>query len=212
MKLFLSDFDGTLVGRDILGVVSGINGTADLDKKLHDETMREMIAGIRNHDKLKQRIDLLRGITTAQIKQKLDENNYLNAGAGELFAYLKSQGFKTVLHTGNILPVAEYYQNLLGIDYVVCNRPRMSGDSIAGIEITDFAAADFKTAGCMEIIKKLNVPRENIWAIGDSIVDLGVFKLAGTSVAINAKEGIEKHADIVLKTGDLRELIPYLAG
>jgi len=112
-KLFLSDFDGTLVNKDILDVLCGINGKEEESKRLNEE----FIAGKREGlPTLKQRIDFLKGITTAQIKAKLDVKNYLIAGAIELFAYLKASGYITVLHSGNILPVLEYYQGLLDID------------------------------------------------------------------------------------------------
>lgn len=206
-KLFLSDFDGTLVSKDILDVVCGIVGKEKESERLNEEIISGRQNGLHI---LKSRIDFLRGVTLEQIKSKLDDNNYLLDGAKELFAYLKANGFTTVLHTGNILPVAEYYQNLLGVDYVVCTKPRMNGNKIVGIELKDFGKPGFKAKGCKEIIDKFDISKENIYAIGDSIVDLSVFELAGTCIAINAKGGIEKHADIVLKSGTLTELIPYL--
>lgn len=207
VKIFLSDFDGTLVNKDILDVLCGINGKEEESKRLN----AEFIAGKRDGlPTLKQRIDFLKGVSTLQIKAKLDAENYLVDGAKELFAYLKANGFVTVLHSGNILPVLEYYQNLLGIDYIVGNKPRRNGDSIIGIELEDFASRDFKVKGCKEIISKLNISKECVYAIGDSPADLGVFSLAGTCIAINAKGGIDKNVDIVLKNGNLSELIPYL--
>jgi phosphoserine phosphatase len=66
--------------------------------------------------------------------------------------------------------------------------------------------------GCKEIIEKLGAPKKNIHAIGDSAVDIPVFELAGTKIAINPKGGIENNADIVLRGGSLAELVPYLQG
>lgn len=205
-KLFLSDFDGTLVTKDILDVLCGINGKEEESKRLNEE----FIAGKREGlPTLKQRIDFLNGITSMQIKKKLDTENYLVEGVKELFAFLKSNGYITVLHSGNILPVLEYYQQLLQIDYIVGNTPRRKGDAIIGIELEDFASRDFKVLGCKKIIEELGIDTNNIYAIGDSPADLAVFGLAGTRIAINAKGGIDKHAEIVLKN-DLKELIAYL--
>lgn len=206
-KLFLSDFDGTLVNKDILDVLCGINGKEEESKFLNEE----FIAGKREGlPTLKQRIDFLKGVTSLQIKEKLDKNNYLVPGAKALFSYLKTHGFKTVLHSGNILPVLEYYKDLLDIDFIVGNKPRYIDDKIWGIEIEDFAGRDFKVKGCQQIITNLGIATSNIFAIGDSPADLGVFELAGTRIAINSKGGIDKNADIVLKSGDLSELISYL--
>ena len=77
-KLFLSDFDGTLVNKDILDVLCGINGKEEESKFLNEE----FIAGKREGlPTLKQRIDFLKGVTSLQIKEKLDKNNYLVPGA-----------------------------------------------------------------------------------------------------------------------------------
>lgn len=206
MKIFLSDFDGTLVNKDILDVLCGINGKEEESKLLNEE----FIAGKREGlPTLKQRIDFLNGITKQQIKDKLDKNDYLIKGAVELFKFLKKNNIITVLHSGNILPVLEYYQQKLKIDYVVGNQPRCEGEVIIGIEIEDFASRDFKYKGCQDIINKLRIEKKNVIAIGDSPADLQVFSLAGTKVVINAKGGIDKDAEIILGN-DLSDLIPAL--
>lgn len=206
MKVFLSDFDGTLVQKDILDVLCGINGKEEESERLN----AEFIAGKREGlPTLKKRIDFLKGITSEQIKAKLDENDYLVEGAKELFAFLKSRGVVTVLHSGNITPVLGYYQKLLQIDYIVGNKPRMNGDVIEGIEIEDFASRDFKVVGCRDIIEKYGTEKRDIIAIGDSPADKAVFELAGFRAVINAKGGIEDMADVVLGNS-LAELIPHL--
>ena len=206
-KVFLSDFDGTLVNTDILDVLCGINGKEEESKRLNEE----FIAGKREGlPTLKQRIDFLNGVTTEQIKEKLDECNYLVDGAKELFAYLKENGYITVLHSGNLVPVLEYYQNLLGIDYVVGNAPRMNGNTIIGIEIEDFASRNFKVDGCQKIIDEIGDKKKDVLAIGDSPADRAVFSLADKRIVINPKGGIEQEADIVLKNS-LAELISVLA-
>jgi phosphoserine phosphatase len=205
-KIFLSDFDGTLVGEGVLDAVCEINGIKNASVNLQKANIAN---GWKSTAPLVNLINSLKGITKTQIKQKLDKNNFLNSGAVELFKFLRENNFVTVLHTGNIAPVAEYYQKLLGIDYIVCPRPQMDGEVIAGIT-ADALVKNFKSIGCEEIIKKLGIKKENIWAIGDSIVDLPVFNLAGHTFAINPKEDIDKHADIVLKSGNLTEVIPYI--
>jgi len=207
MKLFLSDFDGTLVGKGVLDAVAMINGIENASEKLRQQSILD---GWKSVKPLMGLINSFKGITRTQIKSKFDENNFLVKGAKELFAFLKSNGFITVLHTGNILPVAEYYQDLLGIDYLVCPRPQMDGDSIVGLAEGDLETS-FKATGCKKIIDELKIAKENIWAMGDSIVDLPVFELAGHSIAINAKEGIEKHATYEIKSNDLTEVIEKIS-
>ena len=206
MKIFLSDFDGTLVNKDILDVLCGINGKEEESKRLNEEFVAGKREGLPT---LKQRIDFLAGITYQQLTAKLEENNYLIEGAEELFCELKKRGVITVLHSGNLVPVLKYYQEKLGIDYVVGNTPRMEGDTIKGIELSDFAGRDFKVIGCKEIVEKYGAKKEDIIAIGDSPADLPVFAIAGKKIVINAKNDVDKEADIILDS-KLSELLPML--
>lgn len=203
MKIFLSDFDGTLVNKDILDVLCGITGHEEESKKLNEEFINGKREGLPT---LKQRIDFLRGVSTNQIFDKLLENDYLIDGAIELFAELKKRNIITVLHSGNLIPVLQYYQKKLDIDYIIGNNPRMIDNTIQGIELEDFSSRDFKVNGCIEIINRLGINKKDIIAIGDSPADLSVFNLASKKIVINGKGGIEKHADIVL-TENLYELI-----
>ena len=206
MKLFLSDFDGTIVEDGVLDAVAEINGIKNASEKLRAENIAN---DWKTTAPLVNLINSFNGISKAQIKAQLDKNNFLVKGAKELFAFLKSNGYVTVLHTGNILPVAEYYKDLFGIDYLVCPKPKMNGNVIVGITADDIVP-NFKMHGCKEIIEKLRLDKKDIFVIGDSIVDLPVFELAGHRIAINTKEGIEKHADFEIKNHDLSEAINFL--
>ena len=114
-----------------------------------------------------------------------------------------------MLHSGNLVPVLEYYQKLLGIDYVVGNAPRMDGNMIIGIEIEDFASRNFKVDGCQKIIDEIGAEKKDVLAIGDSPADRAVFSLADKRIVINPKGGTEQEADIILNSS-LAELISIL--
>ena len=131
-------------------------------------------------------------------------------GAIELFKFLKENDFIIVLHTGNIEYVAEYYKNLLNIDHIVCTKPYTQNDKIIGIDNKCFNDKDFKVNGCLEIIKKYNIDKNDIYAIGDSIVDKNVFNIAGHSIAINSKGGIDDYADFVIKNNSLLDAITFI--
>lgn len=205
-KIFLCDFDGTLVYRDVLDVICGSVGKEEESQRLNEE----FIAGKReNLLTLKKRIDFLKGVSFKAITAILKAESYLVDGAFELFSYLNVNGFVTVLHSGNMLPVLEFYQKLLNIDYIVGSKPRINDDVIQGIEIEDFRNSSFKADGCNDIIKSLDISKENVITIGDSPSDLGVFSLAGMKIAINPKGGIESEADFIVEN-DLTDVIRIL--
>lgn len=205
-KLFLSDFDGTLVSRDILDLICGIAGKEEESRAINEEFINGRIDGL---SALRQRVDFLTGISLEQINTLLDKEQYLITGAQNLFNYLKTNNYVTVLHSGNLLPVLEYYKNILSIDHIIGTKPRIDGGKLAGIEPGDIKNRNFKVDGCKEIISKLNIPKKDIIAIGDSPADLGVFNLAGKKIAINPKGGIEKEADFIADN-NLVEVIDFL--
>lgn len=155
------------------------------------------------------RINFLHGISYEQIKEKLNEENYLRKGSIELFKYLKENNFITIFSSGNIMPVLRYYKELLGIDYIFGSNPKMNGDIIDNINVSDFSGKDFKYNSCLDVIKNLNISKSDIYGIGDSIHDIKMLSLAGHKFAIDPKEKIEEHVDIVLKN-DISEVINYL--
>lgn len=195
IEAFISDLDGTLVREDMLDVLCDIVGKKDASHKLNEEFITGRRDGLLA---LKERIDFLKGVTESQISARLVEDSCLRPGADELFAYLREQGVRTILQSGNILPVLEYYQERLGISDLVGTKPRMNGTTILGIELEDFVGRDFKAAGCKGILDLHGIPRENVVAIGDAPADSSVFALSGLCIAVDPKGGIGEEADHII--------------
>ena len=144
-----------------------------------------------------------------EAKKKLDEENYLRKGTIELFKYLKANNFITVLSSGNIMPVLRYYKELLGIDYCFGSNPKMSGDVIDNIEVSDFSGKDFKYNSCLDVINKFNVEKDKVYGIGDSIHDVKMLSLAGHKFGIDPKGDFKECVDIVIED-DISNVIKYL--
>ena len=204
-KIFLFDFDGTLVTEDMLDCVCDIVGKKQESIDINKKVINGEVTGL---EPLCSRINFLKGVSYNQIKEKINSNNYLQNGAIQLFEELNKRGFITVLSSGNILPILKYYKELLNINYIFGSQPKMENDIIQGITINDFEGDDFKYNSCLEIINKYNAKKENIFAVGDSYVDIGILSLAGHSFAINPKGGIEKEVDYTINS--LTEIIKYL--
>ena len=204
-KIFLFDFDGTLVTEDMLDCVCDIVGKKQESIDINKKVINGEVTGL---EPLCSRINFLKGVSYNQIKEKINSNNYLQNGAIQLFEELNKRGFITVLSSGNILPILKYYKELLNINYIFGSQPKMENDIIQGITINDFEGDDFKYNSCLEIINKYNAKKENIFAVGDSYVDIGMLSLAGHSFAINPKGGIEKEVDYTINS--LTEIIKYL--
>lgn len=140
IKAVLIDFDGTLVTRDILDILCGIVGK----EKESEQINREFLNGLRTgHTSLVERINLLKGVTLSEIASVLEKEMYLTKGAKELLDFLNRKHIVSILNSGNLVQVLQYYQKILGISYVVGTNPKMAGEMIVGISEADFSSKDF---------------------------------------------------------------------
>jgi phosphoserine phosphatase len=203
IKLVLCDLDGTLVESDILDVLCQINGNDLKSKWLNEQFIAH---GILEKSPLGKRIGLLKGISLAQIEDKIEEKNFLLNGSHEFFKFLKNNQILSVVHSGNIEPVLKYYQHILQFDYHVSTPIEFSDGKISKAILNSSEGVDLKEAGCKKIISELGILFDEIVSIGDSPSDLNVFRLAKYSIAFNPKGGIEKDSTYVVK-GDLFDVM-----
>ncbi len=145
------------------------------------------------------RINFLKGLTLAKLYEKLSENTFLMPGAKELCEFAQAQNFITILVSGNMLPILNYYQKLLHVDYIIGSKPHIKNDTIIGISEADFPGLSFKKIELERLLNKLDISRDQSISIGDSPSDKQMFELVGTSIAINPKGGVEKDANFVIK-------------
>ena len=204
-KIFLFDFDGTLVTEDILDVVCDIVGKKEESIELKNKVLHGLVKG---YGSLCTRINFLHGVTYQQMKDKLDENNYLREGVVELFKTLNDKGYITIVASGNLEPVLRYYQELLNITYVFGSKPNMDGDKIINISESSFRSHDFKYDACFDVIHQYDDEEKKVYGLGDSAVDISMLSLADVKFAIDPKGGLENHVDYVIH--DVREIIEYL--
>ena len=143
------DFDGTIVTEDILDVVCDIVEKKEESRLINEKVRRGELRGL---EPLCYRINFLKGVSYKKINEKLSKETYLRKGTIELFDYLKKNNFIIILCSGNIVPVLKFYQELLNIDYIFGTNPKMNGELIKRIDISDFSSKDFKYDACLNII------------------------------------------------------------
>ena len=205
-KLFIFDFGGTLVNANVLNEICGLNGSKEKSIEINKNAKKSEVHDV---EALCKRINLMKGITIKEINELLKNGNYLRNGTVELFKWLKENDFVTVVITASIFPVLEYYQNILGIDYIFGSKPRIIDGKIDKIDVNSFANANFKYEWSLKMINELGIDKENVYAIGDTMRDKRMLDLAGHKFVVNPKGGIENYADYIVKE-DFREIIEYI--
>jgi phosphoserine phosphatase len=209
VKAVLLDFDGTLVKENILAIVCEIVGKKSECLRIDRDFQRGLLPALSS---LIDMINLLKGISVWQVEQKLQEipeHEYLMPGTYKLLRFFRDNRIVSILASANILPILQYFQKKLQVDYVIGSRPKIENGIILGISEADYTHKDFKLYESKLILKSLGIKPSETLAIGDSPGDKSRFLYAGKSIAINPKEGIEQFADHVIGN-DLSLVIPII--
>lgn len=197
IKAFLCDFDGTLVNKDILTYVSKIAGKEEESRKINEAFIQGKRKGL---DGLIRRINFLEKVEIKDIYKKLEENDFLEAKAKDIFDYLRTEKIITILNSGNILPVLQYYKDKLNIDYIVASKPSMKNGLVGKIKKSDCIGSELKFKRMKIILDRLCINSNEVIAMGDSMADQAAFEYAKYSIAINPKGGVDKFADYSLNS------------
>lgn len=206
IKAALLDFDGTLVTEDLLDVLCELTGKRQLSAELNLAFHNGQMDG---REALTRRISLLSGLSLEDVHKKLNDNLYLREGSEELLKFFSDRGIKTILDSGQIIPVLQFYQRRLNIDYVVGTQLDTREGIIYGLSKEHSLKPSFKLDGCKAILDKLSIAPGQVVAFGDSLADKNVFEYAALSIAVSPVKGIERYADYIIRH-DLKEAIPIL--
>ena len=189
------DMDGTLVDVDSswravhehFGLSNDAGLAAFLAGQIDDEEfIRSDVRLWRAHDP---------GITTAQLRRIL-AGVPLMPGAKALFAGLRERRVRTAIVSGGLDMLAERIGRELGIDHVLANGVREDPDGhLTGLQ------------------EELQVLPEETLAVGNSEIDIGLFRRAAIGVAFQPADAlVRRAARHVVEEKDLRRILALLDG
>ncbi len=206
IKAILLDFDGTLVTRDQLSVLGSLAGKERESEELNQAFHAGRLSGIAA---LVTRINFLTGLPLNALEEQLRSAEYLMPGAEELLKYIRGHGLISILHSGNIPPVLAYYQQRLGIDYIVGPDCGVENGIIAGVSDQMAPPDGFKLLWVQAKLKELGIAAAETLAIGDSPADIPIFQFAGHAIAINPKNNTAEYAQYTIHD-DIAQAIPII--
>ncbi len=152
------------------------------------------------------------GVTEEHLREIL-EGVPIRAGARELVSWLRSMNIETAIVSGGIDLLAQRVGREAGIEHIFANGiesdsdGRLTGNGESVVKIRD------KALTVRNLRHMLGVEREGCAAVGDSNIDASMFRECGLGIAFNPRPGsmgLVESADVVVETGDLRDIRPYL--
>ncbi len=209
LRLVVFDVDGTL-----MRAVSSWQffherlGTWDKGKKYADQFFQ---GNINYEEWARLDASLWRGLKLERIKKIVGSIPYIN-GAQHVITTLKRKGFKVFLLSGGLTLITERIEREIGVDDSLANELKVANDFLTG-EVKVNVSIDNKDTALLHMLKKFNIGIAECAAVGDDETMIPLFEEVGLSIAFNPRSwAVEERADIVVKSEDLRDILPYLQG
>jgi HAD superfamily PSPase-like hydrolase len=204
IKLVVFDMDGTLLQpRSCWAYIHEHFGTDNtemlrlyIDHKITDEEFVKADIKLWNSNSKKT-------VNEEYINSIMDKIKPLK-GAEILIKELQNKNIKTVILSGGIQYLADRWMKKWNMDYALANE--LIDDDKGNLTAIINSSGHNKGPMIDKIIKKYNYKKNQVAAVGDTIVDIPMFEKAGLSIAVNTNdERVISKANYHLK-GDLSEL------
>ena len=208
LRLIVFDVDGTLIKVD--------SSWRFLHEKLGTWTKGKQYAELFFQGRITYeewaRLDasLWKNQSLRKVQQIVDEIPYVN-GAQEVIKTLKKHDIKVVLLSAGLSLLSERIERELRIDYSLANELIAKDDSLTG-EVKVNVSLNNKVQALNHILQKFNVKPSECSAVGDDESLIPLFKKVALGIAFNpCSEEVEKNANVVVKSKDLRDILPHIS-
>ncbi|MBN2250462.1 MAG: phosphoserine phosphatase SerB [Candidatus Altiarchaeota archaeon] len=202
-RLIVFDMDSTIVDAEIIDEIAHAAGVG---KEVADITASGMDGRMEFKESLTKRVKLLKGLPIKTLDD-IKNNMKLTPGTGELLHALKNMGFKLALISGGFTYFTDELKNRLGFDYAYANKLVIKDGKVTGEIEGEIIDSEKKAEILKELMRKENISKEEVVAVGDGANDRIMLKNAGLGIAFNAKEVLKKAADGSLTKNNLKGLI-----
>lgn len=131
-------------------------------------------------------------------------------GASELMASLRERGILTAIVSGGLSVLADRVKEELGMDYALANtfNTDANGVLVSGRIIVPVKRKEEILRGLQ---KRLGVTREETASVGNSEIDVGLFRASRIGVAFCPQDAtVIAGASVIVKDKDLRGVISVL--
>ncbi|MBT7758811.1 MAG: phosphoserine phosphatase SerB [Rhodospirillaceae bacterium] len=207
-QLLVADMDSTIISAECIDEMADVLGQKALVAAI---TERAMAGEIGFAEALRERANMLAGLTEADLQMVYDQRIRLNPGARELVATMRAHGAQTALVSGGFSFFTERVAAAAGFDHQQGNRLRIvAGRLDGGVEEPILGPVEKLTA-MQTLSRQRNLDPNATLAVGDGANDMAMVKAAGLGVAYHAKAVLAQAAMARIDHGDLTALL-YLQG
>jgi phosphoserine phosphatase len=157
-----------------------------------------------------QRVALLKGLKVEEL-EKIRNEMKLSEGAEDLVETLKRLGYKLGLVSGGFHYFADYLKEKLGLDFAFANQLEIKNGALTGKVLGEIVDNTYKAKIVNMVANREGVLLDQTVAIGDGANDVLMLGQAGLGIAYNAKEKLERVANMSLGRARLKNIL-YILG
>ncbi|MEE4450221.1 phosphoserine phosphatase SerB [Novosphingobium resinovorum] len=209
-KVFISDMDSTMIGQECIDELGDFAG---LKERIADITERAMQGELDFEQALRERVGLLKGLSTSAIDECLATRIRPMPGAKVLVETLKKLGCRTVLVTGGFHHFADPVAEMLGFEHVVGNRLEVADGKLTGGLVGGIVDSSVKQATLLAELEALgNLGGEGVTSLatGDGANDIPMLETATYGIAYHAKPKARAASNGWIDRGDLTSVLRLL--
>jgi phosphoserine phosphatase len=206
-RLVFFDMDSTLVDMEIIDEMAQRAGVFKEVSRITEKAIR---GDIDFEESLTQRVALLKGLRVEEL-EKIRNDMKLSEGAEDLVNTLKKLGFRLGLVSGGFDYFSDFLREKLGLDFSYANQLEIKNGALTGKVLGKILDNTHKAKIVNMVSSEEGVLLDQTVAIGDGANDVLMLGQAGLGIAYNAKEKLERAANMSLGRARLRNIL-YILG
>lgn len=204
--LVVFDVDSTLIEDEVIELLAEAAGKR---AEVAAVTERAMLGEIDFAQSLRDRVATLAGLDESVIDETFDRIK-VTTGAQKLIDAVHSEGGKVAAVSGGFSQLLAPLASKLSIDFFQANELGVTLGKLTGQVTGAIVDRQAKAEALARWAAELGLGLNRTIAVGDGANDLDMMKIAGLSVAFNAKPLVREQAQLAVANQDLTELIKVL--
>ncbi len=205
-RVVIFDCDSTIIQEEVIDELAKVAGVSNRVKTMTDRAMQ---GELDFEAALKERVSLLKGVTTEQLEMLSGAIN-LTAGAEELIATLHFMGYKVGVISGGFTFFTDYLKNKLNLDYVFANELEIVDGVVTGRIKGEIIDANRKGEIIRKIADSERISIDQVVAVGDGANDRFMLENSGLAIAFNPKEILKEYSDGMINSDNISGLLHFL--
>jgi len=174
-------------------------------------TERAMRGEIAFAPALRERVALLKGLSSGIAGKILQERIEVMPGAAVLIATMSAFGAYTALVSGGFTAFVEPVGRRIGFHETRANVLVTESGAFTGVVAEPILGSEAKEDARIELAGRLGLLAQETLAVGDGANDAGMIARAGLGVGFRPKPKLRQVADVTIDHADLTALL-YLQG